>query len=367
MKISIPMPRFNIAYTIGSIALVAMSLQGCVPTTENLDNLNVITKPYSLHFADTLGALYTTYDGERFNVIANSQGLPVDALSASDKYILMRYANGTILHMSDGGQGVNVNFNPSYTSLNPLSFGPSAIINLPDYNDSGAVKRDRIYVASGAAGGKGIAYNDSNGTPSRWFMVTDTALGTGVTSFAVLENKALIAFDDVSRAIWMKENLGTEWRKRGANGLPGTGVGRMYIISQKNDIYAVMIDGDASNNGIYRSTDQGHTFSKLPDNPITPDITCAAAPFGKVLIACTKENGVWRLSGQGSWERASIGLKSGIRIYAITYKSNKFKNDKAGEYVFISTSDGLYRSDDLGQTWIRLNAPGNNQVFTAIH
>lgn len=362
------MPRFNIACTIGSIALAAFSLQGCVSRTENLDNINVITKPYSLHFGDSLGTIYATYDGERFKVLTATQGVPVEALSTTDKYILMRMMNGTIMFVDDGGQGNINNFNPSYTSVNPASFGSSYVINLPGYNDSGAIKRDRIYIASSATGSKGIAYSDYNAhVDSQWFLVNDAELGNSVTSFAALENKAVVAFDDVSRSIYVKENLASEWRKKNAAGLPAAGDGRMYIISQKNDILAVMVNGDVSVNGIYRSTDQGMSFSKLPDSPITPDITCAAAPFGKVLIACTRDNGVWRFSGQGTWERASVGLKNGIRIYGITFKSNKFKNDKQGEYVFIATTDGIYRSDDLGQTWIRLNVPGNNQVFTAIN
>lgn len=361
------MPRFNIVCTIGSIALAVFSLQSCTRST-NADNINVITKPYSLHFADSMGTVYSTYDGERFDVLTATQGVPVEGLATTDKYILMKMMNGTIMFKDDGGQGSFNNFNPSYSFINPAAFGSTYVINLPNYNDSGAVKRDRIYIASNAPGSKGIAYNDSNGTASEWFLVNEPGLGTSVTSFAALENKAVVAFDDVSRAIWVKPDLATAWTSKTAAGLPGAGTGRMYIISQKNDIHAVMVDGDASNNGIYRSTDQGNSFAKLPDNPITPDITCAAAPFGKVLIACTRDNGVWRLSGQGAWERASIGLKNDIHVFGITFKSNKFKGGQQGEYVFIATSDGIYRSDDLGQTWIRLNAPGGNvQWFTAIY
>ena len=363
------MRRFNIAYTVGSIALAAFSLQSCVSRTENLDNLNVITKPYSLYFADTLGLVYTTYNGERFDVLNSTQGVSVDALGTTGEFILMKMVNGTILFVDDGGQGNRHNFNPSYKNVNPAAFGPSVVLNLPKYNDTGAIKRDRVYVASSI--NKGIAYSDNNANyDSSWFHPGDVELGSSVTSFAKLDNGTIVAFDDVSRGLWVKANLTSEWKSKPATGIAAAATGQMYIISQKNDILAVMINGAGTDYGIWRSTDGGNTFSKLPDiNPSDPvkDITCAAAPFGKVLIACTRANGIWRLSGQGTWERASVGLKNNIRVYAISAKSNKFKNDKTGEYVFIATSDGLYRSDDLGQTWVRLEVPGSAPVFTAMY
>lgn len=355
------MRRFNIACTIGGVAIAALSLSACVTRTENLDNLNVITKPYSLLFADEHGTLYSTYDGSAFSVLATSSGVPVMGLATTDKYILMR-PNPGILTVDDGGEGRNHNFNPTYFNVNPFSFGPSFVLNIPDYSDTGAVKRDRIYLASDKNGG--LAYNDSNAqTKTSWYFETDTALTGSVTSLTQLDNGAIIAFDDIGRTVDIKVNLGTLWRSQSAQGLPGAGTGRMFVISMKNDIYAVMT-ADPANGGVWRSTDQGHTFSQLPTGPT--DITCAIGAFDKVLIVGTQSGGVYRLSGQGAWESSSIGLKSGIIIYGLAYKSNKFKNGKSGEYIFAATNDGVYRSDNLGQNWVRLDIPTMKQV-TAIY
>lgn len=361
------MRRLNIAYTIGGVALAALILSSCT-RDENIDNLNVITKPYSLHFADSAATLYATNDGQHFSIIPNQQGRPIEAIATSGEYLLFRMQFSPILFVDDAGEGINNNFNPSFTDMNPAAYGNSAILNLPGYNDTGAIKKDRLYVAAGT--NKGIAYNDSNGKSSAWFYVNDPELGTSVTSFTKLEDSTLVAFDDVSRSIWTKDDLTADWKRKGASGLPaGGGTDKLMIINQKNDIIAVSINtGIVGGPAIWRSTDKGATFKEIPltgiNEPIV--ITGAAAPFGKVLVITTINTGVFRLSGQGVWEKTTFGLKNDLYIFGITSKNNKFKNGKAAEYLFIGTTDGVYRSDDLGQNWIRLDIPTYKPIM-AIH
>lgn len=384
------MRRFNIAYTLGCIALAALTLQGC-NRDGGLDNLNVITKPYSLFFADTSGAIFSTNDGQRFEKVMGPDRADVQTLATSGKNVLMVKARSTTLFVSDGGMGLNANFNPSFSDINPIAFGTSLLINLPGYNDTGAAGvKDRIYISSNPlTKTRGLFYQDHNANrDSLWLPVIDYVLKdpndpnskyhVSATSFARQENGSVVAYDNANQQVWVKENLQDQWKIKqilvggtfSNSGIPPNT--KTYIITQKNDILAVSVDaGSANPGGIWRSIDNGITFVKMPSFSGDTAITCAAAPFGKVLIACTRHSGIWRFTGTGgTWVPANIGLKDGARIYAISFQDNKFKNEKSGEYVFIGTSDGVYRSDDLGQTWIQMDVPavpGVKSSYTEIH
>lgn len=359
------MRRFNKAYIIGCGALVVASLVGCQTRTENIVNLNVITKPYSLQFSDTSGEIYSTNDGELIYPLRTSGTGPIEALGTTGNSRLMVPTSKSFLFVDDAGEGQNTNFNPVYGNINSSAFGNSMFINLPGYVDSGAVVKDRIYIASSE--GRGIAYNDYNAQKdSVWFLVPDDALPASgsITSFAKLDNGTVIAFDDVSRKVYRKPDLGTKWQAAKSTGLPSAGAGRMYIVNQANNILAIKT-GDATDNNIWRSTDGGDNFSMLPALGVD-DMTCAIAAFDKVIVAGTRENGIFRLSGQNKWEQSTNGLVEGIRINAITYKTNKFKGEKEGQYIFIATNKGVFRSDDLGQSWINMESPSITGVFTTI-
>ena len=360
------MRRFNIAYITGCVAVVAASLQGCQTRTENIVNLNVITKPYSLHVSDTAGEIFSTNDGELIYPLHTSGTGPIEALGTTGKYRLMVPKSKSFLFVDDGGDGDYVNFNPVYGDLNPSAFGNTMFINLPAYNDTGAKVKDRLYVASSK--GSGIAYSDENAQKdSTWYLESGPNLpaAPSATSFTLLDNGILVAFDDVTRKIYIKRDLQSPWDAMGASGLPPAGVGRMYIIHQSNSILAVKLD-DAADNNIWRSTDEGKNFTKLPDLPVD-DMTCAVAAFDKVIVVGTRANGVFRLAGQNTWEPTTNGLLANTRIEAMTFKTNKFKGEgREGNYIFIATNKGVYRSDDNGQSWIDIKAPSISQVFTAI-
>lgn len=374
MKNSTPMRRSNIGYTLASVALVFLTLQACVTRIDGLDNLNVITKPYSVHFADSMGLIHQTYDGERIVPINGTDNYPVEALNTTGGHILMVKQGGTILFADDAGEGENHNFNPSYKDINPNAFGPTMMINLPDYTtvDSTGETKDRIYIASGSAF---MAFNDDNAAvDSPWQTINgpNNDENVRVTSFTRLADDRLVAFDNGSRGLWIKPDNATPWTAVAASGLPAAGGGDMYIVHQNNDILAVMLGLSDPDGGIWRSTDGGANFTKLPkvitEDGDVPVITCADAPFGKVVVVGTQDQGIIRFDGfDNRWTHGNGGLKEGTSINAIAYHYNKFKNDKVGEYIYIATTTGVYRSDDLGQNWIPLEVNSQTNIFTAIH
>lgn len=344
------MRRISTVYTWACVALAAFAFQGC--RTENLDANNIITKPYTLYFADSNGVIYHTNDGERISVKRGPDGVEIGTLETAGNNLLMCYTNGTILHVAEVSKYTNVNFNQSFIAVHPLSFGQSRVLNANKFADG---VKNRVYVA-----GAGVYYNDSNGTDgSRWLKDESDPIKNAnvnsITSYARLDNGKVIGYDDVSRRLISKADASAPWIVHPGSGLPGAGSGRLAIINKGNDIIAYAYGNDPAARGFWRSTDDGQTFAALPQLPDTPFITAATGTFGKVLIACTRDRGIFRLSGdQDKWEYSSFGLDAGTRVYAIVAKDNMYKNDAEKVFVFIATSTGIYRSDDQGQNWIKI-------------
>ena len=374
------MRRIHTVYTVICVALVAFALQSCQQKRNpGLDNERIVIKPYTLFVVDDKGKMYSTNDGERFTEWTGTQGVGfIGSVFTSGHRVLFRAPGGADLHVTepDSVAGDNLNSNPSYKNMNIAAFGPSTVINLPNYVDTySSGPKDRLYVASGS--GKPVAFSDYNGNVDSVWWHEDAPHGLTVatiTSFARLANGVVVAYDDATRKIFTKSALDAKWQGRNSAGLPAPGQGKTYIISKGNDIAVVMVNGDNTDNGIWVSGNEGDNFGKQPDivdgaNKVV-DITCATGGFGKVLIAATDSNGIWRLGGQGAWER-TYGLKNGTKVHAIVSKHNVFKNESAREYIYAATNTGLYRSDDLGQNWIRLNVqpplPGVEPEFVAIH
>lgn len=360
------MRRINLVSTISCVALAALAFQGC-KKSNGIDNNQVITKPYTLHFVDTSGEIYYTNDGQTVRPLNTGDGFSVETITTSGEYILFRKQNSTILFASDGGEKENVNFNPVFTTINPAGFGQSVVLHVENYNDTGAAILDRIYVVSDQE--KGLAINDSNGrTSTPWFYDTDPNLPAGgFTSLAQIETGQIFAFDDQTNNLYMKQDFATGWSKRNGTGLPASTDGNLYLVSMGTELYAVSVGGN-NQGSIWRSTNMGNDFNQLPalPNGIT-DVTTAIGAFGKVLIVGTLNNGIYRFGGSNaSWEQSSFGLDTRTRVYAMTQKDNLFKNEAVREYVYIATSTGVYRSDDLGQNWIKVYTNPLNKGITAI-
>lgn len=366
------MRRFNIVCTLSCVALAALSLQSC-DRTNGIDNNQVITKPYSLHFVDTLGNIYHTNDGVNFGSLNITDGVAAHAIAGSGPNVLFIKENSTILFASDGGEGMNTNFNPVYKQINPNAYIPTSVINLDGFIDTATGgPRDRIYVASNGT----LVYNDSNGrSGTPWIAefnndqnIPPLSIG-GATSIIQLENNTVVAYNETGSIIFTKENINAHWFQKNASGLAPDG--RTFMVAKGDEIIVVCYDGNDAGK-MWRSTDFGNNFSQLPIintglpaplDKIT-DITAVNGVFGKVLVACTRDNGIWRLSGQNVWEESSFGLEEDTRIYGITSKSNFYKNEAIREYIYLATSTGIYRSDDLGQNWIKVF---DDNVFTAIN
>lgn len=352
------MDNLKVIYKVGIVAALALNISGCRPAYDEIDNDTVISKPYVLYVGDSSGTIYKTNDGLSYQIVSGADNYPASAIVTSGKNLLFIKKNLHIIE--DLGSGNNSN--PSF--LNPgffTQYKESIIITVPKLNN-------RIYL--GGTGIKGYRYNDSNGRPGinyvNWRDQADPLIpsGTVFTSFAMLDNGDVIALDANTRTTFRLNYTNSTWAPTsGGTLLPAGG---QFFLSHMGD---VLLAADATGtNGVYYSSNGGNTWQQYSGLPTGLKIESMCAPFGQTVLIGTHGKGIYRLPlGSTQFVPASLGLPANAIIPSITDKYDFYKNNESKQYVYAATNQGLYRSQDLGENWVKVydgpNGKGNYTVL----
>jgi photosystem II stability/assembly factor-like uncharacterized protein len=128
-----------------------------------------------------------------------------------------------------------------------------------------------------------------------------------------------------------------------------------FATSELNrNIYSIAVTGNtifaaSSNDGILRSTDNGHTWASL--KKAIPDIAISSlAVLGQYVFAGTSPNGVYRTSDNGeTWEISGRGYRQKTAMNVLL---------PYDRYLFAGSRDsGLFLSSDSGATWRDVGFP----------
>lgn len=315
----------------------ALFFQSC--RRENgIDNNNIISTPYTLYYGDVNGGIENTNDGSTFKRVFAYDGVPVRALVTSGKNVLF-VKNNTHLSVNNGQ-----NFNPTEFTVSSAASFQSLILDVPAHN--------RLYQCSSR--GQGIIYSEDNGV--NWNLDGNFQYDTTLaypTSLAQLKGGDLFAYSRVTNRLFIRVNKAAAWTPVPTNGLPG---GNMFI-SRLNDALIASRAGG----GVYFSNDKGNNWVQYGGLATGEAVYAAYAPFDQTLLAGTSK-GIYRLVS-GSFVYSNNGLAPNTKVYSITAKSDSYKNEVIKQYVFIGTSTGLYRSEDLGQNWIMVKDGDIRRVY----
>lgn len=107
-----------------------------------------------------------------------------------------------------------------------------------------------------------------------------------------------------------------------------------------------------ADNGIYRSTDNGLSWSRNEDVPVGVTFVSFAIARNGAYFASTANGGVFRSTNQGlDWSAASEGLP---QSFAWSIAANPVADE-----VLVATGPGVYRTTDNGATW---SLTGNTRI-----
>ncbi len=317
-------------FVLLSAAIAGFAGSGCKKEDGTQDNTKVIQTPYSLYFADKLGGLYNTNDGQAYKIIFPYDGVPARSLLTSGNNILWAKYN---LHLSaDNG----LNFNPVNRRVDTLAHWQSLMAN--GFNMVLLATLD------------GIAESDDNG--ESWPRIT----GPRVLSLARLNNGFMYAVD-ASGALYEKQRSPDPFGPVSVNTpFPG---GTYHLANFNN----ALIAGDATGaNGVWYSNNNAVDWAQYTGLPTNQEIRSMHSPLGQGLLVGLDSAGIYRLVGT-NFQPSNNGLKPFTTVYGITSKQDIYKNEVIRQYVYIATSTGLYRSEDLGQNWAMMRTGDYRTIY----
>jgi hypothetical protein len=371
------MRKLYLNYILVFFALIAAAFQSCNKHVDGIDNNVVVETPYTLYYADTAGVLYNTNDGTTIDkILFPADGYASRALCTSGTDILwVKYD----LHLSSNN---GINFNTANYLMIPSSSGNYFNINDSSYNQTlilNAQDEGRVYITTDPNGnntftlggklyirGMGIAYSEQNGNATTWYVDTDYDNALNVTSGSVVQtninvttlteltSNTIIAYDPFHNRVFSKDSKTDPWieeKQTHADSLP---MPNAFTLAHFNNML-VAVDYKYGN-GAYYSTNLGQDWTKFNGLPAGRNLYYAASPFNQVLLVGTDSMGVYKLGTDNvTFASSNTGLETSTSVYSMTSKLVVYKNESVSmQYIYLATSQGLYRSQDLGQSWIRM-------------
>ena len=280
----------------------------------------------------------------------------------------------------------------SASSVQPVT--GSALFEGIKWRELGPFRGGRSSTVTGVRGNPNVYYFGSVGSGvwksndggQTWGNITDNYFGGTVGSVAVAESDPNVIFAGEGEqtlrynvasgaGVWKSTDAGTTWKHVGLT--ESRHISRIRIHPKNPDVVYVAAMGNLwkpnDMRGIFRSTDGGMTWKKVlyindqagaadlildPNNPrILYASTWNMKRNGYRMDSGGPDSKLWKSTDGGdTWENLSDkqGMPKGINGVIGVAVSPKNSN-KVWAIIENQESGGVYRSDDAGKTWARIN------------
>lgn len=192
---------------------------------------------------------------------------------------------------------------------------------------------DNIILVS--TGTSGIFRSTNNGNTWNYHPSFDV----NISFYVFAKDKQNNVYAGTSNGVYLSTDKGINWVQK-SNGLPIAPVFSLYKSSN-----GILYAGVFPLKGIYKSTDNGENWFQSSEGiPNSNIYEFAEHPDGSMFVATS--NGIFKSTNQGaSWNKIITGFYGSV-IFTIVVENN-------GRIYAGTSDDGIYISNDVGQTWSR--------------
>lgn len=341
----------NLLGKLSLIALLAIASQSC-KKENGIDNNNVVLRPYVLYASDKSGNILKTNDGDNFKTVFPGSGTAIRAIVTSKANLLIVKDSTVFLSTNNGSSFNAIRYQlvkvPSYI------IWPYFILDVPQLN--------RIYLTNDRLGTGKVAQSPENGT----YFLIDSSWSAGDTpyvfnSYTYTDNDILFAYSPGGskfggNKLFKKTGKDKAWEGVSSD-LPSPV--DFYLSHSGNTLIATDYTGAK---GAWYSTNQGVNFKQYNGLPVTQTLYCTYSAFEKILVG-TEEMGVYIYDNTSKFVASNSGLPPKTTVYSIVAKENIYKNDVTKKFFYIATDKGLFKSEDLGKSWVKIK----DGVYTLVN
>ncbi|HTN18173.1 MAG TPA: hypothetical protein VL092_10860 [Chitinophagaceae bacterium] len=322
----------NLLGKLSLLTLLAVATQSC-KKENGIDNNNVIQRPYVLYAADKQGTLYKTNDGNNYETIFSGDGTPIRSMAVS-KANLIIVKNATAFYSKNEGRTFNAVSNLTVSVPTNIKW-PGFLLDVPKF---------KVVQLVNVSGVGGLSISPSNGE----YYNADTAWTSpapSTESLTIAGDEVLFCYSLVGSKLYMRTDSSAKWQQRGASGLPTPY--NFYLSRFGKTLIATDYDGLE---GSWYSNDSGANFKQYTGTPKTT-IYATYGAFEKLLIGT--DSGVYVAEGT-KFAASNSGLATRTKVYSIVAKDNYYKNDASKKVIYIATDKGIYRSEDMAKSWVKV-------------
>ena len=170
-----------------------------------------------------------------------------------------------------------------------------------------------------------------------WHKASSGIKDIKIKSISFDKDNPLFGYVGSDRAIYKTEDAGKYWKE--VLGIRGHDTGVNFLLIDPFDSKVVYA---ATENGLYRSNNKGKSWQKVFRGKNAQQRNCLSVSLNKEDIYLGTKSGLFISRDKGrAWFRHS-GEVANLEIASIALLDN---------LVFLATSDGVFRSEDLGENF----------------